>query len=79
MHESVLVYRMLDEIKPQLPPGCTLKRVSLEVGEYSCVNAKTLAQLFDIVKADTFAQVSRLKIIVRKNSSDIVIKSVEVL
>ena len=79
MHESVLVYRMLNEIKPQLPPGRTLKRVSLEVGEYSCVNAKTLAQLFDIVKANTFAQVSRLKIIVRKNSSDILIKSVEVL
>ena len=79
MHESVLVYRMLEEIKPQLPPGCTLKRVSLEVGEYSCVNAKTLAQLYDIAKAGTFAQGSRLKLIVRKNSSDIVIKSVEVI
>ena len=79
MHESVLVYRMLEEIKPQLPPGCTLKRVSLELGEYSCVTAKTLAQLYDIAKAGTFAQGSRLKLIVRKNSSDIVIKSVEVI
>ena len=79
MHESVLVYRMLEEIRSQLPPGCTLRRVSLEVGEYSCVNAKTLAQLFDIAKAGTFAQSSRLKITVRKDSPDIVIKSVEVL
>ncbi len=78
MHESVLVYRMLEEIRPQLPPGRTLKRVSLEVGEYSCVNAKTLVQLYDIAKAGTYAQSSRLKVIVGENSSDIVIKSIEV-
>ena len=78
MHESVLVYRILEEIKPQLPLGRTLKRVSLEVGEYSCVNAKTLAQLYDIAKAGTYAQSSRLKLIVRENSSDIMIKSIEV-
>lgn len=79
MHESVLVYRILEEISPQLPPGRTLKRVSLEVGEYSCVNAKTLTQLYDIAKSGTFAQASRLKIILKKNSPDIMIKSVEVI
>lgn len=75
MHESVLVYRMLGEIKPQLPPGYTLKSVSLEVGEFSCVN--TLVQLFDIAKANTFAENSRLKLTVKKKSSDITIKSIE--
>ena len=77
MHESVLVYRMLGEIKPQLPPGYTLKTVSLEVGEFSCVNTQTLTQLFDIAKTNTFAQSSRLKLTVRKRSSDIKIKSIE--
>ncbi len=77
MHESVLVYRMLGEIKPQLPPGYTLRSVSLEVGEFSCVNTHTLAQLFDIAKANTFAENSRLKLTVKKKSSDITIKSIE--
>jgi len=78
MHESVLVYRILGEIKPQLPPGCTLRCVALEIGEYSCVNTATLAQLFDIAKRNTFAQKSRLKLAVVKGSSDITIKSIEV-
>jgi Zn finger protein HypA/HybF involved in hydrogenase expression len=78
MHESVLVYRILGEIKPQLPPGCALKCVSLEVGEYSCVNTATLTQLFDIAKKNTFAQKSRLMLSIVKDSSDITIKSIEV-
>jgi Zn finger protein HypA/HybF involved in hydrogenase expression len=78
MHESVLVYRILGEIQPQLPPGYTLKCVSLQVGEYSCVNTATLTQLFDIAKKNTFAERSRLKLAVIKGSSDITIKSIEV-
>jgi Zn finger protein HypA/HybF involved in hydrogenase expression len=78
MHESILVYRILGEIKPKLPPGCELKCISLLVGEYSCVNTSTLTQLYDIAKKNSFADKSRLKMTIVKNSSDITIKSIEV-
>lgn len=78
MHESALVYRILSEIQPAVAPGCTLKTVLLEVGEFSCVNTATLEQLYDIASKNTFAAHSRLKLIVKKNNADIFIKAIEV-
>jgi len=78
MHESVLVYRILGEIKPQLPSGAKLRTVHVRVGEFSCVNAKTLVQLFDIAKKNTFAADSRLKCRVSRGAEDIIIQSIEV-
>jgi Zn finger protein HypA/HybF involved in hydrogenase expression len=78
MHESVIVYRILGEVKPQLPSGMTLKTVRVEVGEFSCVNPKALTQLFDIAKKNTFAASSRLKCRVCRGAEDIIIKSIEV-
>jgi len=78
MHESALVYRILDTIAPSLPPEHTLRSISLEVGEFSCVNTSTLVQLFDIAKKRTFAQDSKLKLSIVKENFDINIKSIEV-
>jgi Zn finger protein HypA/HybF involved in hydrogenase expression len=78
MHESVLVYRILGEIKPQLPPGATLKSVRVQVGEFSCVNPNALVQVFDIAKKNTFAADSRLKCKVCRGAEDIIIQSIEV-
>ena len=78
MHESALVYRILDTIAPSLKPEHTLRSISLEVGEFSCVNTSTLVQLFDIAKKRTFAQDSELKLSIVKENFDINIKSIEV-
>jgi len=78
MHESALVYRILDTISPSLKPEHILKRIHLEVGEFSCVNTTTLVQLFDIAKKRTFAEKSELKLDIVKDNFDINIKSIEV-
>lgn len=78
MHESVIVYRILGEIRPQLPPGAALKTVRVEVGEFSCVNPRALERLYDIAKKNTFAARSRLKWAVCRGAEDIIIKSIEV-
>lgn len=78
MHESTLVYRILEEIRPSVGQAHVLKRVHLDVGAFSCVNTTTLTQLFDIVKKNTFAQGSKLKFRVVESSEDIIIRSIEV-
>lgn len=78
MHESALVYRILDTISPSIKPQHTLRRISIEVGEFSCVNTSTLIQLFDIAKKRTFAENSELKLSIVKENFDINIKSIEV-
>jgi Zn finger protein HypA/HybF involved in hydrogenase expression len=78
MHEGALVYRILGEIKPQMPPGSRLKAVSIEVGEFSCVNPRSLTQAFDIAKKDTFANMCRLKFSVVRGGEDIIIRTIEV-
>jgi len=79
MHESVLIYKILDEVRPMIGPEYVLHAVVLEVGEHSCVSRRTLGQLFDVAKKNTFARSSKLKFSVVKNDSDIIIKSIEVL
>ena len=78
MHESVLIYKILGEIKPKLTPEYSLKKVTLEVGEFSCVNTKTLTQLFNIAKKSTFAKNSKLNFSIIKDDFDIKLKSIEV-
>jgi len=78
MHESVLIYKILDEIKPKLTKEYLLKTVLLDVGEFSCVNTRTLTRLFDLAKNGTFAAGSKLRFNVVKNDSDVFIKSIEV-
>lgn len=78
MHESALVYKILESIAPSLQPEYSLKSIYLEVGEYSCVNTNTLIRLFDLAKMDTFAKDSQLKLSVVKGDFDITVKSIEV-
>ncbi len=78
MHESALVYRIFDTIRPSMDPEHTLESVNLEVGELSCVNTKTLVQLYDLAKKGTFAGKSRLKFSVVGDDYDVIINSIEV-
>ncbi len=78
MHESALVYRIFDTIRPSMDPEHTLESVTLEVGELSCVNTKTLTQLFDLAKKGTFAKKSRLIFSVVDENYDVIINSIEV-
>ena len=78
MHESALVYRILDTISPSIKPEYKLKSILLDVGEHSCVNTSTLTQLFDLTKKGTFAENSELKLTIVKDDFDIMISSIEV-
>jgi len=78
MHESVLIYKIMDEVRPKIPQGLVLKKIALDVGEYSCVNSQSLLQLFEIAKVNTFAHHGRLDITAVKDDGDIKIMSIEV-
>ena len=78
MHESALVYKILEMIEPSMKPEHKLKAVTLEVGEYSCVNTKTLTQLYALATRNTFASKSKLIFSVVKDNDDVIINSIEV-
>lgn len=78
MHESALVYRILETISPNMKPEYKLRSITLEVGEFSCVNTSTLSQLYDLAKKGTFAKDSKLKLSIVKDDFDITINSIEV-
>ena len=78
MHESALVYKILETIRPSMEPEHKLKSITLEVGEFSCVNTKTLTQLFDLAKKGTFAKKSKLIFSVVDENYDVIINSIEV-
>ena len=78
MHESALVYKILQTIQPSMQPKHTLRSVTLEIGEFSCVNIKTLKQLYALAKKNTFASKSKLNFNVVKDNEDVIIHSIEV-
>ncbi|MBT3320094.1 MAG: hypothetical protein HN948_07760 [Clostridia bacterium] len=78
MHESALVYKILETIAPSMKPEHELKAVTLEVGEFSCVNTTTLKQLYKLATKNTFAGKSKLKFSVVKDNDDVIINSIEV-
>ena len=78
MHESALVYKILETIRPSMEPEHKLKSITLQVGEYSCVNTKTLTQLYGLVTKNTFAKKSKLIFSVVADNYDVKINSIEV-